>query len=135
MIVIDAQNLILGRLATFAAKQSLLGQEVRIINVEKAIVSGAKKTTLNETRQDMDRGTPAKGPFIPKQADRYVRRVIRGMLPYKQPKGSEAFKRVLCYVGVPDEFKEAKTTPLPFADAQKLPTLKYITIKELISYA
>jgi large subunit ribosomal protein L13 len=135
MIVIDAENLILGRLATFAAKQSLLGQEVRVINVEKAVVSGNKKTTLNEVRQDMDRGTPAKGPFIPTKADRYVRRVIRGMLPYKQPKGAEAFKRVLCYVGVPEEFKEAETVDLPSAKVDKLPTLKYTQIKNILSCA
>ena len=135
MIVINAENLILGRLATYAAKQSLLGQEVRIINAEKAIVSGAKKTTYNEVRQNMDRGTPAKGPFIPKKADRYVRRVIRGMLPYKQPKGAEAFKRVLCYVGIPPEFKEAKTADLPFAKVDKLPTLNYVQIKDILSHA
>lgn len=135
MIVIDAQNLILGRMATFAAKQALLGQEVRIINAEKAVVSGAKKKTFADARETRDRGTPAKGPFIPQKADRYVRRVIRGMLPYKQAKGAEAFKRVLCYVGVPEEFKDAQTVELAAAKVDKLPTLKYVSIYDILSFA
>ena len=132
MIVIDASNLILGRMATFVAKQALLGQEVKVINVEKAIVSGRKKFTISDTQNDANRGTPAKGPFIPKMADRYVRRSIRGMLPYKQPKGAEAYKRVLCYVGVPEELKDKETMTVAGANVEKLPTLNYIAIGELL---
>lgn len=132
MIVIDASNLILGRMATFAAKQALLGQEVRIINVEKAVISGKKKTVISETKKDMERGTPAKGPFIPHMADRYVRRTIRGMLPYKQPKGAEAYKRVLCYTGVPEELKNEKTTTVNGASVEKIPNLNYIAIGEML---
>ena len=106
MIVIDAKNLILGRFSTYVAKQALIGEEVRVINCEKAIVSGKKASSIRETQETANRGTPAKGPFIPKMADRYVRRVIRGMLPYKVHKGAVAYKRVLCYVGEPEEFKD-----------------------------
>ena len=42
-IVIDANELILGRLATQVAKKLLLGVEVQIINCEKAVISGTKK--------------------------------------------------------------------------------------------
>jgi large subunit ribosomal protein L13 len=132
MIVVDASNLILGRMATFVAKQALLGNEVRVINVEKAVVSGKKKTILADIKQDMDRGTPAKGPFIPKMTDRYVRRVIRGMLPYKQPKGADAYKRVLCYVGVPIELKDKETTTINGASVEKLPNLNYVAIGEVL---
>lgn len=135
MIVIDATDLILGRLATYAAKQALLGEEVIIINAQKAIISGKRSMVLAKVRQDMDRGTPAKGPFIPKKADRYVRRVIRGMLPYKQPKGAEAFKRVMCYIDVPEELKDKKIVQLDNAKAEKLPTLNYITVDEAVRYA
>ena len=131
MIVIDAKNLILGRFATYAAKQALLGEEVRIINCELAIVSGKKASSIRETKETALRGTPAKGPFIPKMADRYVRRVIRGMLPYKVHKGSEAYKRVLCYIGEPEEFK-GKAETLASASFTKLPNLKFITIEEMI---
>ena len=33
-----------------------------------------------------------------------MKRTIRGMLPYKRPRGIDAFKRIKCYVGVPVEF-------------------------------
>jgi len=134
MIVIDAKNLILGRFATFAAKQALLGNDVRIINAEKAIISGKRATLLKDFRQNRQRGTPAKGPFIPKMPDRYVRRVVRGMLPYKQAKGTEAFKRVLCYKGVPEEFKEVKSVELPQCKASKLNTLKVVTVADALKF-
>jgi len=132
MIIIDATNLLLGRFATYAAKQALLGNEVRVINAEKAVISGAKATTIALASQRRNRGTPAKGPFIPKVADRYVRRTIRGMLPYKQAKGAEAYKRVLCFVGVPEEFKNETPVVLAYAQVSKLPTLKFTTVSEVI---
>ena len=30
-----------------------------------------------------------------------MKRTIRGMLPYKRPRGVDAMKRIKCYVGVP----------------------------------
>ena len=132
MIIVNAENLILGRMATFVAKQSLLGNEVRVINADKAIISGAKATTIAHISNSRNRGTPAKGPFITTMPDRYVRRVIRGMLPYKLPKGAEAYKRVLCYVGTPEELSGKETTPLPYADMKKLSNLKYITVGEVL---
>lgn len=132
MKIIDAQNLILGRMATYVAKQALLGEEIRIINAEKAVISGDKARTLSDLEQRRSRGTPAKGPHIPKMADRYVRRVIRGMLPYKITKGDVAYKRVLCYVGVPEEFKDKKAETVEGASVSKLPTLKYMTVAEAL---
>lgn len=131
MIVIDSTNLILGRIATFAAKKAILGEDVRVINAEKAVISGKQKMVLGEAKQTRERGVPAKGPFIPRMPDRYVRRVIRGMLPYKTPRGSEAFKRVLCYVGVPEEFKGVDTTTIPGASVDKLPSLNYVSIEKI----
>lgn len=132
MIIVNAEKLILGRMATFVAKQALLGHEVRVINAEKAIISGTKAKTIADTQQAKNRGTPAKGPFITKMPDRYVRRVIRGMLPYKQAKGTEAYKRVLCYTGVPEEFKDQTPVEIKGASFEKLPNLKYTTVGEVL---
>ena len=41
--VIDAENAILGRLASYVAKQVLKGEEIVIVNSEKAIITGNKK--------------------------------------------------------------------------------------------
>jgi len=40
MIVIDATNTILGRLATRAAKLALEGESIRVVNCEKAFIVG-----------------------------------------------------------------------------------------------
>ena len=131
MIIIDASSLIVGRLATYAAKQALLGNQVRIINSEKAIISGRKENTFDDylTRRAM--GTHAKGPFIHRGPERLLRRVVRGMLPYKKPRGKEAFGRVLCYVGIPEEFKDKKFVTIKGANMSKLPKLKYVDLRSV----
>lgn len=129
-MIIDAKDAILGRLATMAAKQALLGEEITIINADKAVVSGNKKEVFARWRQKYARGTPTTGPFILRQPERLVRRVIRGMLPYKNPRGAEAYKRVMCYVGVPEAFAGKETVKMD-AQKTKLPNTKYVTVKEI----
>ncbi len=123
---IDAKNLILGRLATVAAKKALLGETINIINCEKAVITGNKKFILSEFKRKRDMGIPSKGPFYPRSADMIVKRTIRGMLPYKQEKGRLAFKRVKCYIGSPESIKNAVT--IKEADASKIPNLKYLSL-------
>ena len=71
-------------------------------------ITGRKKEVLAKFKRRRDRGIPLKGPYFPKQADRMVKRAIRGMIPYKQPKGREALSRVICHKGVPPELKDKK---------------------------
>lgn len=130
-MIIDATNLIAGRLATFVAKKSLLGEGIVILNSDKAVISGRKKMVLAYTKKDFDRGIPTKGPFIPKQPDRYLKRLIRGMLPYKLPKGKDAFKRIKCFVGMPDNYREQKIETVENANVSKLHDATYITLKEI----
>ncbi|MFP4524428.1 MAG: 50S ribosomal protein L13 [Candidatus Woesearchaeota archaeon] len=129
-MIIDATDTILGRLATYAAKQALLGEDVAIINVEKAVVSGAKRDVIQKYRQRYARGVPSKGPYIHRSADRFVRRTVRGMLPYKTVRGREAFKRVMCYKGAPKEFEGKDAVKLDATKA-KLPNTKYVTVKTI----
>ena len=67
MIIIDATNLILGRIATFAAKQALLGEQIVVLNCEKAIITGERKMVINAFLQKIHRGVPLQGPYYPKQ--------------------------------------------------------------------
>ncbi len=108
-IIIDATNATLGRLASYAAKQSLLGKEVIIINCEEVVVTGSRKNIINHYLEYRTRGgTSLKGPFFPKSPERIVKRTIRGMLSYKQGRGRAALKRILCYNDAPKEYAEAK---------------------------
>jgi len=127
MIVIDASNLIVGRLGTYVAKEALLGNDVVIVNSEKAVVTGKKINVFEDYLNKIHRGT-FKGPLFPKQPDRILRRIIRGMLPHKKPRGRDAFKKIMCYVGIPEEFKDKKAISVDSANISKLPNLKYVDL-------
>ncbi len=109
-IIIDATNATLGRLASYVAKQSLQGKNVIILNAEKAIVTGRKKfITLRYQERKRRKGSSQKGPFFPRDPIRIVKRTIRGMLPnYREGRGKEALKRIFCYRGVPEKYKDEK---------------------------
>lgn len=128
-MIIDAKDQILGRLGAYVAKRTLLGEEVTIVNCDQAIITGNKDRLLRDIKNASDRGTH-KGPFIPKRSDYYVKRAIRGMLPHKQPKGRDAYKRIRCYVGVPEKMQGEKLTKPTDSDISRLANVKYIRIKE-----
>ena len=123
--VIDATDARVGRMATHAAKAALHGKNVIIVNCEEAIIVGARKNILEKYIWKRDIGRPTKGPFVPRMPDRFVRRIIRSMLPYKTPHGRAAFHRVMCYIGTPEEFK-GKSVQI-----ENLPAFRFIKIKEL----
>ncbi|MGA1820163.1 MAG: 50S ribosomal protein L13 [Thermoplasmatota archaeon] len=108
--IIDAKGLIIGRLGTHVAKKLLSNKEleIAIVNAEKAIVSGSRKMVLTQFKDRRELNHPRKGPYFPKMPDRILKRTIRGMLPYQQPKGREALKRIKVYIGVPKEFEGKK---------------------------
>ncbi|MBI4451162.1 50S ribosomal protein L13 [Candidatus Woesearchaeota archaeon] len=129
-LLLDATNAVLGRIASHAAKQALIGKNVIVVNCEKAIVSGRKSYILERYIHRRSRGQPMYGPFIPRLPDRFVRRIIRGMLPWDKPKGKLAFKRVMCYTGMPSI---VVGTPETFANASlaQLGTVNYMTVGDL----
>ena len=132
--VFNAKNARVGRLATVVAKSALLGDEVIVVNCESAIISGTKKTVEAKWRMRMGWGQPTKGPFFPRMPDRFVRRIIRGMLPYKNKKGIEAYRRIQCYLGVPEEFSKDKAETISNADVSNLRGRRFVTIKEVCRF-
>lgn len=106
MKVYNAEGKILGRLATMVVEDVLDGEEVRIVNAEKAFITGKKVEILDEYKEKRERGKQRKGPYYPRRPDRIMKRTIRGMLPYQQPRGRKAFKRVRAYVGIPSELED-----------------------------
>ncbi len=129
MKIYNGEGMVLGRLTTQAAKDALLGEEVKVINCEKIIISGKKVNTFAREKQRRERkGYPLKSAKFSRLPDRFVRRVIRGMLPWKQARGREAFKRVMCYNSIPKELADKEYIQPKGASAAKLPTLKYVTI-------
>ncbi len=106
-IYVDAENAVVGRLASFSAKESLNGNDIIIFNCEKAIITGDKKRILEDFMVKLRRGGQIeKGPYYPKTTERILKRIIRGMLPYKKERGKSAFKKIKCYIGNLDEKTE-----------------------------
>lgn len=134
MIVIDATNLIIGRLATAVAKMALHGEEIRIVNSENCIISGSKKDVFAKYKRKKDMGKPEKGPFFPKLADRILKRTVRGMLPYKTSRGREAMKNVKCYRGVPISLQEAKPTTFETANVSNSSAIKFIKLGDIAQH-
>ncbi|MBT4539769.1 50S ribosomal protein L13 [Candidatus Woesearchaeota archaeon] len=129
MKVYNGENMLLGRLATRVAKSALLGEEVKVVNCEKIMVSGRKTNTFAHHKQRYDRrGYPLKSANHSRLPERFVRRAIRGMLPWKQTRGKEAYKRIMCYKGIPGALENEKLITLEDATFKKLPTLKYTTV-------
>lgn len=130
-MIINAENLILGRLATFVAKKALLGEKIDIVNAEKAVVTGKPDDILERYQRKFERGHALSGPFFPRHPERLVKRTIRGMLPHKQEKGKKAFKNVKCYIGIPKEFEGKKLETVETANIKKVKKTKCLTIKEI----
>ena len=129
-MIIDAKHQIIGRVATFAAKKALLGEQVNIINCEQALITGNKSDIVAKYMQRIARGQPGQGPYISRRSDFLVKRLLRGMLPYKKTRGKAALSRIRCYTGTPEEIKGEAIT-VKGAEAGKLPNFNYMTIKQL----
>ncbi len=127
--IVNAEGLILGRMATYIAKRLLKGEDITIINAEKAILSGRKSGKLADAKEFLGVGHPRMGPFHYRRPDRIVRKSVRGMLPFKKPKGKQAYKRLKVYMGIPNEFKDQKSETLTNAQATKL-KCAYLTVDE-----
>jgi len=129
-IIIDADGLILGRMASHIAKRLLDGEKIIIVNAEKAIISGKRLSILREKHEFLQVGHYRKGPFHPRRPDRIVKRVIRGMLPRKKPRGKEALKRLRVYIGIPKDYEGKEMEKIQEADGRNLRG-PYIRVSEL----
>ncbi|ABR56673.1 50S ribosomal protein L13 [Methanococcus aeolicus] len=128
-VVIDAENAVVGRLASRVAKLALMGEDVLVVNAEKAIMTGNKEFIFAKYTQLRNRKSISNprdmGPKYPRRPDDIVRRIIRGMVPYKKPRGAEAFRKIKVMVGAPEN-----TNPdIVLSDMPN--TNKYITVGEL----
>jgi large subunit ribosomal protein L13 len=131
-MIINGDGLIVGRVATVAAKKALLGEKIDIVNCENMVLTGKKKFILASQLQKFKRGIHTKGPFVPRMPDRFVRRMIRGMLPYKQARGKEAYDNIMCYIGVPESFKDKKMETIKEAHTSKVKNLNYMKVGDVV---
>ena len=129
-MIIDAKDAVLGRLSAFVAKQLLLGNKIEVVNCEEAVVSGKKQAILGSYIRRIDRKAPGKGPYLYRRPDFFVKRTIRGMLPFKRARGRDAFKNVRCYTGTPENFKGEKAIVLE-ANGSRLRSTEQMKVKDI----
>jgi len=128
-IVIDGEGQIMGRLASYAAKQALLGNEIAVINSEKVIITGTKENIVEKFQLTRKIGGDRfQGPYPSRDTEKLMKRAIRRMLPdYRIGRGREAWKRIKCYNGSPEEFKKDKIIVLEKKEIR----CDYMTLSEL----
>lgn len=126
-MIIDAEGAVFGRLCSFAAKKALEGNDIVIVNSEKAIMTGNKKNIIEEYSNFRKKGGHSlKGPRYSKCPYKMLKWGVRGMLPnFRRGIGRQAFKRVKCYDNIPEEFKNEKMINM---GENKM---KYITLGEV----
>ncbi|WP_246983056.1 50S ribosomal protein L13 [Halorientalis marina] len=126
-LVVDARDCIMGRVASEVAERALDGDSVAVVNAEQAVITGRREDVLDTYRTRRELGSD-RGPAYPKQPDRIMKRSIRGMLPYKKPRGREAFENVRVYIGNPiDEDGEV----LEGTSLDRLSNIKFVQLGEI----
>lgn len=118
--LVNAEGLIVGRMCSKVAKRLLNGEEVIILNAEKAVFSGKRKSKIAEAHLFLEVGAPEHGPFHYRRPDKFLRKAVRGMLPFKQPKGKNAYKRLKVFMGVPKELAGQTMITFPETSAANL---------------
>ena len=113
-IIIDGSGLVMGRLASYVAKQALEGREVVVLNCQDIIITGKAESLKIEYEIKRNKmGVTGIGPKYPKKSEKVVKKAIQRMMPNtREGRGKVALKRVLCYNGTPEEYKNAPKTEL-----------------------
>ncbi len=123
--IIDAQNLVLGRLATEIAKRLRgkhkpeytphvdTGDHIVVVNAEKVRVTGRKTTSKMYHHYSGYPGGLTSIPFdkmMQKAPERIIESAVKGMLP-KGPLGRSMFSKLKVYAGT--EHKHIAQQPIP----------------------
>lgn len=128
MRIIDGTGSTMGRIASYAAKEALKGEEIAVINCNKVLISGSRTFVEKDFQVRRGRyGSSQKGPRISKTNERIVKRTIRGMLPdFRVGRGKEAFSKIKCYNGVPKEYENSEKIILENKKPKKVIKLESI---------
>jgi len=128
--VIDADGLIMGRMASIVAKRLLNGETIMIVNAEKAVISGSRESIMREQKRNLELGgAPGHGPIHWRRPDRLLRNTVKGMLPTEKPRGTTAFRRLKVYIGTPKELKDREKETVEEAHVNRLRG-RFVTLGE-----
>ena len=128
-VVVDARDCILGRVASQVAERALEGERIAIINAERAVITGRENDVKEKYLTRRNLGSD-RGPYYPKRPDRIFKRAVRGMLPYKRPRGREAFENVRVYVGNPYE-DDVDAEILDGTSLDRLSNIRFVSLGDV----
>ena len=130
-LVVDASDCILGRVASEVAQRALDGERVAIVNAEDAVITGDKEDIFETYRTRLQLGSD-RGPYYPRRPDTIFKRSVRGMLPYKKPRGREALDSVRVYVGNPYEHDDDRDSEvLEGTSLDRLSNIRFVHLHEV----
>lgn len=133
IVIVNAENQILGRMSTHIAKLLIQGKKVIVVNAEKAIISGPRARVIQgyslifgvKKFQNPEKNTIKR----PRNPINIIKRTVRGMLP-KTKSRRMMLKNLVVYIGIPNEYKDKQMIRFEDADVKRLKG-KYITVGEL----
>jgi large subunit ribosomal protein L13 len=126
-IVVDARDCILGRVASQVAERALDGERIAVVNAERAVITGREEDVKGTFQKRREVGSD-RGPAYPRRPDRILKRSIRGMLPYKKPRGREALENVRVYVGDP---YDGDAEVLPDTSLDRLSNITFVSLGDV----
>ncbi|ELY48192.1 50S ribosomal protein L13 [Natronorubrum sulfidifaciens] len=130
-VVVDARDCILGRVASEVSQRALDGERVAIVNAEDAVITGDKEDIFDTYRTRIQLGSDS-GPYYPRRPDTIFKRSVRGMLPYKKPRGREAFSNVRVYLGNPYEDDDDRESEiLEGTSLDRLSNIRFVHLGEV----
>ena len=129
-LVVDARDCILGRVASEVAQRALDGDRVAIVNAEDAVITGGKEDIFETYRKRLQLGSDS-GPYYPRRPDTIFKRSVRGMLPYKKPRGREALDSIRVYVGNPYENDDHEAEVLEGTSLDRLSNIRFVHLHEV----
>ncbi len=134
-IIVDAEDALLGRLASNVAKLLLMGFKVHVINIEKAVVSGNRKMVIdsyklllnvkthrNPYRQSMKR---------PRNPIAIFKSSVKNMLPKHNWRRVILLKNVKAYIGIPREFSGRELIKIVDIDAKNIKRRTVVRVLEI----
>jgi large subunit ribosomal protein L13 len=129
-MIVDATGLVLGRLASVTASHLLKGEDVRIVNAEKAVITGRRESIYAEYGAARARA-PKKADRSSQEARHDHKEDCARMLPHKKGRGRDAMSRLRVYIGVPREFAGTELEQPEGAKMRQTSTINYIELGDL----
>ena len=129
--IIDGKDLVLGRLGSAIAKRLLLGENIKIVNCKDIVILGRKKFLVDRYKAKLSNKVVKQGPYYSRAPADLVKRAFRNMLPYKNQRGIDAFKRLKCYNSVPSVLLNSEKEVVEEAKLDSDSVFYYTRIEEI----